>query len=82
MKAREASAKSPYRAAVRYTDDGRPMLFGERDGRVFIETSATGAEPVFQEVKQQYLQEFLEYADWKPWTEPISFADFLKTKGA
>ena len=82
MKAREACAKSPHRAAVRYTVDGRPMLFGEVRGGIFLQTSAAGTEPVFNEVKPEYVEDFLNYNDWKPWTEPIGFGDFLRTKGS
>jgi hypothetical protein len=58
------------------------MLFGESHGRVFLQTSPVGSDPIFQEVKKPYVDDFLNYNDWKPWTEPIGLEDFLKTKGA
>jgi len=82
MKAHEACEGSPHKAAVRYTEDGHSMLFGVTHGRVFLQTSIPGEEPVFQEVRAPYAQDFLNYNDWKPWTAPIGFDDFLKTKGA
>jgi hypothetical protein len=82
MKAREACKGSPHQAAVRYTDDGRPMLFGESHGRIFLQTSPAGTEPIFQEIKAEVVEDFLNYSDWKPWTEPIGTQDFLKTKGS
>jgi hypothetical protein len=70
MKAREACAESPYQAAVRYTDDGRPMIFGQPHGRAFLQTLSETGRPVFQEVKRKYVENVLNYTDWKPWTGP------------
>jgi len=58
------------------------MIFGDTHGRVFLQTSAPGSEPTFNEVKSEYVEDFLNYNDWKPWTEAIGFDDFLKTKGS
>jgi hypothetical protein len=71
MKAREACAESPYQTAVRYTDDGRPMIFGQPQGRAFLQASSDPRRPVFQEVKRKYVEELLNYSDWKPWIGPL-----------
>ncbi len=68
MKAREACAESPYQAAVRYTHDGKPMIFGQQQGRAFLQTSSETGRPVFQEVKRKYIENLLNHSDWKPWT--------------
>ena len=81
MKAREACAGSPYQAAVRYTHDGRPMIFGQPHGRAFLQTFSETGRPVFQEVKRKYVESVLNYSDWKPWTGPLRLEDFL-TKGS
>jgi hypothetical protein len=70
MKAREACAESRHKAAIRYTIDGRPMIFDQTEGRVFLQTSTSGRAPEFREVKVSLQEEFLNYSDWKPWTGP------------
>jgi hypothetical protein len=70
MKARQACAESQHKAAVRYTIDGRPMIFDQTEGRVFLQTSTSGRAPEFREVKVSLQEEFLNYSDWKPWTGP------------
>ncbi len=77
MKAREACAESPYQAAVRYTDDGRPMIFGQPDGRAFLQICSETGGPPFQKVKRKYVEDFLNYSDWKPWTGPLRLEDIL-----
>ncbi len=79
MKAREACAGSPYQAAVRYTHDGRPMIFEKPHGRAFLQTFSETGRPVFQEVKRKYVENVLNYSDWKPWTEPLGLEAFLRT---
>ncbi len=80
MKAREACAGSLYQAAVRRTHDGRFMIFGKTHGRAFIQTFSETGRPDFQEVKRKFVEEVLNYNDWKPWTEPLGLQDFLRTK--
>jgi hypothetical protein len=77
MKAREACAESPYQTAVRYTHDGRPMIFGKSQGRAFLQTSSEAGRPVFQEVKRKYVEDCLNYSDWKPWIGPVRLEDIL-----
>jgi len=77
VKAREACAESPYQAAVRYTYEGRPMVFGQPHGRAFLQTSSETGRPVFQEVKRKYVEDVLNYSDWKPWTGPVRLEDIL-----
>ncbi len=77
MKAREACAESLYQAAVRYTHDGRPMIFGQPHGRAFLQTPSETEKPVFQEVKRKYVEDVLNYSDWKPWTGPVRLEDIL-----
>ncbi len=77
MKAREACAESPIQSAVRYTHDGRPMIFGQMHGRAFLQTSSETGQPVFQEVKRKYVENVLDYSDWKPWTGPLRINDIL-----
>ena len=79
MKPREACAESLYQAAVRRTLDGRFMIFGKPHGRAFLETFSETGRPVFQEVKRKFVEEFLNYNDWEPWTEPLGLQDFLRT---
>jgi hypothetical protein len=77
MKAREACAESPHQAAVRYTSDGRPMVFRKPQGRAFLQTFSETGRPVFQEVKRQYVENVLNYSDWKPWTGALRLEDIL-----
>jgi hypothetical protein len=77
MKAREACAESPYQVAVRYSQDGKPMIFGQPHGRAFVETLSETGRPVFQEVKRKYVENVLNYSDWKPWTGPLRLEDIL-----
>jgi len=77
VKAREACAESPYQAAVRYTHEGRPMVFGQPHGRAFLQTSSETGRPVFQEVKRKYVEDVLNYSDWKPWTGSVRLEDIL-----
>jgi hypothetical protein len=79
MKAREACTDSQHKAAVRYTIDGRPMIFDQTEGRVFLQTSTSGREPEFREVKVSLQEEFLNYSDWKPWTGPTRPGWFPET---
>jgi len=80
MKAREACAGSPYQVAVRYTHDGKPMIFGQPHGRAFVEALSETGRPVFQEVKRKYVENVLNYSDWKPWTGPVGLEALLRTK--
>src|SRR5258707_13854560 len=77
MKAREACAESPYQVGVRYSQDGKPMIFGQPHGRAFVETLSETGRPVFQEVKRKYVENVLNYSDWKPWTGPLRLEDIL-----
>jgi len=77
LKAREACAESPCQAAVRYTHDGKPMIFGQPQGRAFLQTSSETGRPVFQEVKRRYVEELLNYSDWKPWAGLLRLEDIL-----
>ncbi len=77
MKAREACAESPCQAAVRYTHDGRPMIFDQPHGRAFLQTVSETGMPVFQEVKRKYVENVVNYSDWKPWTGPLRLEDIL-----
>lgn len=70
MKAKEATALSQYQTAVR-TQNGKPMIYSSAVGRVFMQTSLPGDEPVFQEVKREFVDSFLDYADWQPWDKPL-----------
>ena len=70
MKARQACAESQHKAAFRYTIDGRPMIFDQAEGSVFLQTSTSGREPAFRKVKVSLVEDFLNYSDWKPWTGP------------
>jgi hypothetical protein len=77
MKAREACEESPNQAAIRYTHDGRPMIFGKSQGRAFLQTLSEAGRPVFQEVKRKYVEDCLNNSDWKPWTGPLRLEDIL-----
>lgn len=70
MKATVACAQSQYLAAVRQ-HNGKPMIYSSLAGRVFLQTSVPGAPPEFQEVKREYVDSFLNYADWQPWDKPL-----------
>jgi len=68
MKATEACAHSQYQAAVRQ-QNGKPMIYSTLAKRMFLQTSIAPAE--FQEVKKEYVDSFLNYADWQPWDKPL-----------
>jgi hypothetical protein len=80
MKARDACEGSPYQTAVRFTDDGKPMIFGKPQGRAFIQTLSDDGTPIFQEVKRKYVESLLSYSDWKPWASLLGLGDFLKAR--
>ncbi len=59
------------------------MIFGQPQGRAFLQASSEAGRPVFQEVKEvkrKYVEELLNYSDWKPWTGPLGLEAFLRTK--
>lgn len=66
MNATEATSQSQYKAAVRQ-HNGRPMIYSAIARRAFLQTSPDA----FQEIKKEYLDSFLNYADWQPWNEPL-----------
>lgn len=70
MNAKEATSQSQYQAAVRQ-HNGKPMIYSATARRVFLRTSVPGTPDVFQEVKSEYVDSFLNYADWQPWNEPL-----------
>lgn len=70
MNAIEAADKSQYKAAVRQ-QNGKPMIYSTIAKRMFLQTSLPGSEPVFQEIKAEYVDSFLSYADWEPWDRPL-----------
>ena len=53
------------------------MIFGQPHGRAFVETLSETGRPVFQEVKRKYVENVLNYSDWKPWTGPLRLEDIL-----
>ena len=53
------------------------MVFGQPHGRAFLQTSSETGRPVFQEVKRKYVEDVLNYSDWKPWTGSVRLEDIL-----
>ena len=47
------------------------MIYSAIAHRAFMRTSAPGEPDVFQAVKKEYLDSFLNYADWQPWDKPL-----------
>jgi hypothetical protein len=70
MTATEATAQSPYNAAVRQ-HNGQPMIYSTIARRMFLQSSRPGDEPVFEEVTADEMHSYLGYEDWRPWDKPL-----------
>lgn len=70
MKAAEATTQSVYGTAVRQ-HNGKPMIYSASARRMFLPTSDPGTPDVFQEVKSEYVDSFLNHADWQAWNHPL-----------
>jgi hypothetical protein len=68
MDGRTAASTSPLQAALRF-HCGQPMIYSTIAKRMFIQINDSLVDPLFTEVENASIQDYLGCDDWEPWED-------------
>ncbi len=71
MDGRRAATVSLLHTALRF-ERGRPMIYSELAEKMFVQTNDSLEVPVFEEIRRDFIEDYLSCNDWEPLDGPLS----------